>query len=211
MLIFRERLMTVNLITLARDIENEMVELSAGIQLREVEDGELRQYVDTKVFGSVLDSLRAITERKKAVADETRYSILYLLYETKVLGRKTISALIGQDEEGLEYHLRLLRNANLIARVNTPDGVDRRRTYYRITPLGQDEIESDIRAVHSQFIANRLSSSQSSFSELYQLAEDVNGSLSSESGNPEELKSIQNRLKSRSQSLIGEEVEVVEP
>lgn len=203
--------MTVNLITLARDLENEMVELSAGVQLSEVEDGELRQYVDTKVFGPVLDSLRAITERKKAVADETRYSILYLLYETSVLGRKAISALIGQDEEGLEYHLRLLRNANLIARVNTPDGVDRRRTYYRITPLGQDEIESDLRAVRSQFIANRLNGSQRSFSDLYQLVEDVNGPLNSQSGNPEELKSIQDRLKSRSQSLVGEEVEVIEP
>lgn len=161
----------------------------------ELENGDITGYLHQRVFDDVIGSLRALVERKKAIADETRYSILYLLYETNVLGRKTLVKATGKDEEGLEHHLRKLLDANLIARVPTPDGLDGRRTYYRITALGSQEIESDLRNIHSQWIANHMRGSLQSLSEMDELADSVGSELEASSfTNPEQLDNMRHEI-----------------
>lgn len=171
--------------------------------LEKLENGELKRYVESRVFDNVIDSLSAIVQRKKAISDENRYIILYLLYETDILGRKTISGLTGLEEEGLEHHLRELRNANLIARVHTPDGLDGRHTYYRITALGRDEIESDLTSIHSQYMAKKFAGSQRSFSELDQFMADIDQPYTLDKlDDPNWLTSKRESLRDKANNLI---------
>lgn len=109
--------------------------------------GDLEAYVDRALFGDSVDSLDAHVRRKRALADATRYGLLYLLYERERLPRKELAEASGLDANGLQHHLRELLDANLVAEAPTPDGADGRLSYYRITALGKDEIEADLRNV----------------------------------------------------------------
>lgn len=108
---------------------------------------DLEAYVEERLFADTVDTLTAHVERKRAVADPTRYSILYYLYEHERLPRKQLSDATGLDSNGLQHHLRTLLDANLIAEVPVPDGEDGRLTFYRITTLGEQEVEADVRNV----------------------------------------------------------------
>ncbi|WP_263018568.1 ArsR/SmtB family transcription factor [Natronobiforma cellulositropha] len=116
----------------------------------DAEDGALERYVDQRLFGETVDSLEAHVQRKKALADPVRYSILYLLYERERLPRTQLVSATGLDANGLHHHLRALLEANLLAKAPTPDGADGRITYYRITTLGVDEIENDVATISGE-------------------------------------------------------------
>jgi len=109
-----------------------------------LDEGDVTGYVEQRLFGDKIDALDAHIERKQALADPTRYSILYLLYEYGEISRRRLADETGRDSNDLQYHLRDLLDANLIAKVPAPEGADGRLTYYRITSLGKQEIASDI-------------------------------------------------------------------
>ena len=111
------------------------------------DQGTIKQYVDEQLFSDTIDSLAAHIDRKKALADPVRYSLLYLLYDREQMPRKQLANATGLESSGLQYHLRDLLDANLIAEVPTPDEADGRVTYYRITTLGKQEIIADIRNI----------------------------------------------------------------
>ncbi|MCU4973281.1 winged helix-turn-helix domain-containing protein [Halobacteria archaeon AArc-m2/3/4] len=113
----------------------------------EPERGGLEEYVETQLFAETIDSLEAQIARKKALADPVRYGLCYLLYERERLPRKQLATATGLNDNGLQHHLRALLDANLVAEAPTPDGADGRLTYYRITTLGIQEIESDVQNI----------------------------------------------------------------
>lgn len=106
--------------------------------------GKASDYVEHRLFENSFDDLSSHLARKKALADEGRYSILYLLYEYGELSRKRLSDETGRVSNKLEQPLRQLLEANLIEKIPGPEGADQRKTYYRITMLGRQEIASDI-------------------------------------------------------------------
>lgn len=110
----------------------------------ELDAGNVIQYVEQRLFGGKIDSLASHIERKKALAEPTRYSILYLLYEYGEISRKRLAAETGRDSNDLQHHLNDLLETNLIAEIPAPEGADGRQTYYRITSLGKQEVASDI-------------------------------------------------------------------
>lgn len=109
-----------------------------------IREGEIEAYVETKIFGNTIDTLELHVDRKAAVADTLRYSILWLLYEYKELPRSMLVQATGKQSNGLHHHLRELLNNNLIAEVAGPEDGDKRTSYYRITKLGEQEIEADV-------------------------------------------------------------------
>ena len=110
----------------------------------ELDEGNVTQYVEQRLFGGKIDSLGPHIERKKALAEPTRYSILYLLYEYGEISRKRLVSETGRDSNDLQHHLNDLLDTNLIAKIPAPEDADGRKTYYRITTLGKQEIASDI-------------------------------------------------------------------
>lgn len=110
----------------------------------ELGEGNVIQYVEQRLFSGKIDSLGPHIERKKALAEPTRYSILYLLYEYGEISRKRLVTETGRDSNDLQYHLNDLLDTNLIAKIPAPEDADGRKTYYRITTLGKQEIASDI-------------------------------------------------------------------
>jgi DNA-binding MarR family transcriptional regulator len=119
-----------------------MSESEHGFQY--LDQGDASSYVETRLFESSFDDLGSHIARKKALADEGRYTILYLLYEYGELSRKRLSDETGRASNALEQPLRRLLDAELIERIPGPTGADQRKTYYRITTLGRQEIASDI-------------------------------------------------------------------
>lgn len=101
------------------------------------------KYVDERLFESTIDNLDMHIRRKKAIANKTRYSILYLLYEYRSVSRRRLSEETGRVGNGLQQHMKQLLDCNLIARIHGQGG-DQRRTYYRITKTGEQIIASDI-------------------------------------------------------------------
>lgn len=116
-----------------------------------LEEGNVVDYVDRQLFAGKIDSLRTHIQRKKALAEQFRYSVLYLLYEYGEISRSRLATRTGRESNQLHHHLEELLDANLIARIPAPESADGRRTYYRITTLGKQEIESDIEHIVGGF------------------------------------------------------------
>ncbi len=109
-----------------------------------LDNGDVIEYVEQRLFDGKIDTLERHIERKQALAEPTRYSILYLLFEYGEISRKRLAAETGRDSNALQHHLRDLLDTNLIAKIPAPEDADGRQTYYRITTLGKQEIASDI-------------------------------------------------------------------
>jgi DNA-binding MarR family transcriptional regulator len=122
-----------------------MVESKHAFQY--LDRGQAGDYVDSRLFKNSFDDLDSHIKRKKALADRGRYTILYLLYEYGELSRKRLSDETGRVSNKLEQPLRQLLDADLIEKIPGPEGADQRKTYYRITTLGRQEIASDIEHV----------------------------------------------------------------
>ncbi|MDS0241364.1 MULTISPECIES: winged helix-turn-helix domain-containing protein [unclassified Haloferax] len=118
------------------------------------DEGELEQYVDQRLFDDSMGALADHTARKAALGDERRYAILFLLWEREEVARKELAVAIDDDRYDLSHHLGELVDAGLIARTGAPEDADGRQTFYTITHLGRQEIESDYRSItgfdHSQ-------------------------------------------------------------
>ncbi|WP_141465273.1 winged helix-turn-helix domain-containing protein [Salinadaptatus halalkaliphilus] len=119
-----------------------MTETKQGFQY--LDRGTASEYIETRLFRNSFDDLSSHIKRKKALADEGRYTILYLLYEYGEISRKRLSDETGRVSNNLEQPLRQLLEADLIEKIPGPEGADKRKTYYRITTLGRQEIASDI-------------------------------------------------------------------
>lgn len=115
---------------------------------------DIVQFVDERLFGETIDSVTALTERKKALAHPLRYSILYLLYEAETVTRTELVEMTDRDDNDLQFHLRSLLEANLIGKVPAPPGEDGRITYYQITNLGEGEIRADVARIKSENAAD---------------------------------------------------------
>jgi len=116
-------------------------------EISESDGGDIKSYVERDLFGETIDTLEAHTNRKSVLADSTRYSILYSVYKHKTVPRQVLVKATGRDSNGLQHHLRKLLDNNMIAEVPAPDDEDGRMSYYRITKIGAQEIEADIRNV----------------------------------------------------------------
>lgn len=136
--------MTVNLIR-KDDVRTTVMTGTLEPELfTELDEGNVIQYVEQRLFGGKIDSLGLHIERKQALAEPTRYSILYLLYEYGEISRTRLVEETGRDSNDLQHHLNDLLDTNLIAKIPAPEDADGRKTYYRITTLGKQEIASDI-------------------------------------------------------------------
>lgn len=114
---------------------------------KHLDAGNATEYVENRLFGNSIDTLENHIERKRALAEPTRYTILYLAYEYNEISRKRLSKEIGRTSNKLQQPLQKLLNAELLEEIPGPKGADKRRTYYRITTLGKQEIESDLRNI----------------------------------------------------------------
>ena len=110
----------------------------------DLDEGDVVSHADRRLFDGKVDSIEAHVSRKRALADQFRYSVLYLLYEYGEASRTRLCEDTGRDGNDLQHHLRELLDTNLIARRPAPEDADGRRTYYRVTTLGKQEIESDL-------------------------------------------------------------------
>lgn len=111
------------------------------------DDGDLEQYVDQRLFDDSMGTLADHAARKAALGDERRYAILFLLWERDEIARAELAAAIDDDGFDLSHHLGELVDVGLIARTGAPEDADGRQTFYEITHLGRQEIESDYRNV----------------------------------------------------------------
>ena len=164
-------------------------------------EGDITDYTESRLFDGLVGTLKGLLKRKEALSHETRYAVLYLLYETGVQGRKSLVEATGKDEEGLEFHLKDLLRANLIAKVPVPEGLDGRLSFYRITPLGQHEIESDLRLIHDHNEAVqrfRCNKEIGDAAEFYAAA----GIPESDSSAPEALSAHREQLRERAGRVI---------
>jgi DNA-binding transcriptional ArsR family regulator len=117
-------------------------------------DGNIKEYVEKDLFGETIDDLNTHTDRKSVLGDSIRYSILYLVYKHETIPRKELSKATGKSSNGLQHHLRELLNNNMIAEVPAPDNEDGRMSYYRITKIGAQEIEADIKNITGDIPSN---------------------------------------------------------
>lgn len=117
------------------------------LPFEKLDAGDAQEYVDQRIFGNSVDDLENHIRRKKAIANEARYSILYLLYEYGEMSRKRLSDETGRTSNKLQQPLRKLLDAHLIEKIPGPRGADERKTYYRPTTLGRQEIASDLRNI----------------------------------------------------------------
>lgn len=116
----------------------------------ELADMGVKSYVESAVFDSVIDSLEATTDRKQAVSDPRRYAILYLVYDVEEITKEELLTVVDVNADALEEIVKPLLNTNLIARVTGPVDASAEHTYYRITKLGADEIEGDLKNIHGE-------------------------------------------------------------
>lgn len=139
--------MAVNLIRWANVRQSVMPGTLLPEHLSELDDGDVVQYTKRRLFDGKIDTLDSHIERKKALAEPTRYSILYLLYEYGEISRVRLAAETDRTSNHLQHHLNELLDTNLIAEIPAPEDADGRQTYYRITTLGKLEISSDIEQI----------------------------------------------------------------
>ncbi|SFS09938.1 Helix-turn-helix domain-containing protein [Halomicrobium zhouii] len=111
------------------------------------DEEDLEQYVDQRLFDDSMGTLADHTARKAALGDERRYAILFLLWDREEVARKELAAAIDDDSFDLSHHLGELVDVGLVARTGAPEGTDRRQTFYKITHLGRQEIDTDIRNI----------------------------------------------------------------
>lgn len=121
--------------------------VTTSLPLGHLDQGDAQGYVDKRLFGDSLENLQDHINRLTALAEPTRYSVLYLLYEYGELSRKHLSDETGRKSNKLQQPLRKLLEANLIEEIPGPSDADGRRTFYRITPIGRQEIASDIQNI----------------------------------------------------------------
>lgn len=107
------------------------------------DDGNLERYVEQRLFEERIGTLSDHAARKAALGDERRYAILFVLWERDEMARKELASAIDDEGFDLTHHLGELVDVGLVARTGTPEGEDGRQTFYTITHLGRQEIESD--------------------------------------------------------------------
>lgn len=113
----------------------------------EADEQDLEQYVDQRLFDDSMGTLADHVARKAALGDSRRYAILFLLGEREEMARKEIAAAVADDSFDLSHHLGELVSVGLVSRTGAPEGADGRQTFYRITHLGQQELDADYRNV----------------------------------------------------------------
>lgn len=169
----------------------------------ELEEGKIEQYLDRRLFDGKVGTVSGLIRRKKALSNETSYAILYLLYETRVIGRKSLVEATGKDEQGIEHHLNNLLNANLIARIPVPDGFDGRLTFYRITALGQQEIEADLQHLYDTTVANERFGSLQNLGDGKELLEAVNAPIPQVANNsPERMTQVRENIRDKKEGVL---------
>lgn len=107
------------------------------------EEQNLEQYVDHRLFDGRFSTLEDHAARKAALGDTKRYSITFLLWERGELSRKTLATIIDDEQTDLTHHLTKLIETGLVNRTGGPEGSDEHETYYELTHIGQQELESD--------------------------------------------------------------------
>lgn len=111
------------------------------------DEGDLEQYVDSRLFSDSMGTLTDHVARKAALGDGRRYAILYYLWDREEVARKELAEAIDEPGFDLTHHLRELVDAGLVARVGAPEDQDGRQTFYRITHIGRQEITSDVQNI----------------------------------------------------------------
>lgn len=130
-------------------------------QPRELLDGEgAEQYVERRMFGEEFESLERHTARMAALGDKTRYSILYLMYEYGELAHASLDTISVPGSDDVEQSLETLTEVNLIEKVPAPAAADGGHTYYRITTLGKQAIDSGLQGLSDERRAARFRSQQ---------------------------------------------------
>lgn len=108
---------------------------------------DLTQYADEQLFSDAFGTLTDHASRKAALGDELRFALLYYLFKRGEVARKEITAEIDDPDLDLTHHLDALITGGLVARTGAPEESDGHQTIYRITHIGQQQIEADIQNI----------------------------------------------------------------
>lgn len=120
--------------------------MSDTSQRKEIGTSDGRQHIERELLGESIGGLSSHIKRKQALADETRYAIVYIVYRYGEITHKHLRTVMSTSSD-LEEHLKPILNCNLIARVSSDRVTDKKSTYYRITKLGEQNITADIRNI----------------------------------------------------------------
>lgn len=93
---------------------------------------EARRRVEAELLNDALDFDREI-DRLDAIAEETRFTILYLLADRGSLRSGELSELLDRRQNDLYHHLDRLESAGLVGKFRADDG----GRVYELSPLAE--------------------------------------------------------------------------
>lgn len=100
-----------------------------------------RAALDAEFFdGDGVASLSDYLDQLDAMAEETRFTVLYLLADRGELPLSELERLLDRESNALHHHLRTLLRTGLVERRKRRVD-DRRRSFYRLTAPGEDLVE----------------------------------------------------------------------
>lgn len=103
-----------------------------------ISDRQLIDTINAELFDESEDSVEEYAERKNAVANPLRASILHLLHTRGEVLRRDLVEATGRQDNHLQHHMKILHDAGLIEKDKHPD--HGRLVVYRITDLGESEL-----------------------------------------------------------------------
>lgn len=93
---------------------------------------EARQRVESELLNDALDLDREV-DRLEAIAEETRFTILYLLAAEDSLHSGELADLLDRRQNDLYHHLDRLESAGLVGKYRADDG----GRVYELSPLAE--------------------------------------------------------------------------
>lgn len=97
---------------------------------------EARQQVETELLNDMLDFDREV-ERLRAIGEETRFTILYLVAAEDEIHSGELADLLDRKQNDLYHHLNRLEDAGLLGKYRADDG----GRIYELSPLAERMVE----------------------------------------------------------------------
>lgn len=104
--------------------------------------------VEAELFDDCIGTLDDHVQRKAALADPTRYAILYHMHDAGEVTIEDLDAVVGDDVD-VEQYVSELIGAGLVSRTVTPGPVEEDSVYVT-TFIGRRVIETDIELIQGR-------------------------------------------------------------
>lgn len=109
------------------------------------EQSEAKRRVESELLNDTLDFDREV-ERLKAVGEETRFTVLYLLTAEDGLHSGELADLLDRKQNDLYHHLNRLEDAGLVGKRRADDG----GRIYELSPLAETMVEPLFDSIRSR-------------------------------------------------------------